>query len=230
MTQYETSTLAQIPALSGEVAKLAERARQSVVLVQAGRGRGGSGVIWSAEGLVISNAHVVPGDEARVTLPEGGERRARVIARAEAHDLVALQVEGARALRPADIGASSALRVGEIVAAVGNPLGMRNAVTLGVVSGLPAPGAESFGGVLQLSLTLRPGNSGGALFNARGEVVGIPHMIVRNGLALAVPSEAVAQLLRGELGTRGRLGIGVRWVQLPASFAARAGLPGEHGL
>lgn len=225
-----SSGIFSVPALSGELEALADRAKQSVVLVQAGRGRGGSGVIWSEDGLIISNAHVVTGEEAQVTLPTGEARRARVIAKAKAHDLVALQTEGARGLRPARVGSSAGLRVGEIVAAVGNPLGMRNAVTVGVVSGVPARGAESYGGVLRLSLTLRPGNSGGALLNAAGEVVGIPHMVVGGGMALAVPSDAVGQLLRGELGVRGRLGVGVRWAQLTSSQAAALGLAHHNGL
>jgi len=82
--------------------------------------------------------------------------------------------------------------VGDLVLAVGNPMGERNAPSLGIVSGRPDD-------VVRLSITLRPGNSGGALVNARGEVVGIPHLVAGSGVAIAVSTRTVARFLAGNL-------------------------------
>jgi serine protease Do len=117
---------------------------------------------------------------------------ARVVRRAPALDLAALEVDGTLDA-PARVGDSEQLRVGEIVIAVGNPMGERNAPSLGIVSLAPDD-------VLRLAITLRPGNSGGALVNTRGEVVGIPNMVAGSGLALAVSSRTVARFLSGFAG------------------------------
>ena len=90
----------------------------------------------------------------------------------------------------APIGDSDALRVGDLVVAVGNPMGERNAPSVGILASAPHD-------VLRLAITLRPGNSGGALVNARGEVVGIPHMVTGSGLALAVSTRTVRRFLAG---------------------------------
>src|SRR5262249_30642080 len=105
-------------------------------------------------------------------------------------DLAALEVEDDLAPR-ATVGDSDALRVGDLVLAVGNPMGERNAPSLGIVSGAPDD-------VLRLAITLRPGNSGGALVNARGEVVGIPHPCAGGGLARETGSRPVARFLPGD--------------------------------
>jgi serine protease Do len=172
--------------LSGEVAR-------SVVLVRGSMGSSGSGVIWDQPGLVITNHHVVPGSVAELTLPGGRRLRARVVRRAPALDLAALQVEDSLEPGVTTIGDSDQLRVGDLVVAVGNPMGERDAPSLGIL-------ASAADDVLRLSITLRPGNSGGALVNARGEVVGIPNMVTGNGLALAVSSRSVRRFLNGASG------------------------------
>ena len=91
------------------------------------------------------------------------------------------------------VGDSDTLRVGDLVVAVGNPMGERNAPSLGIIASAPDD-------ILRLSITLRPGNSGGALVNARGEVVGIPHMVTGSGLALAVSTRTVRCFLGGATG------------------------------
>jgi serine protease Do len=187
--------------LSEELALLAEHVARSVVAVRNARYGAGSGVVWDRQGLVVTNSHVVTGEHAEVVLADGTPLPARVAARAERLDLAALRVDGAwpaTGWAPATIGDSSRLRVGELVVAVGNPLGERNAVTLGVVSGLGAAsplGAPSE--ALQLAISLRPGNSGGALADTRGRVVGIPHLVTGRGLAVAVPSHLVERFLLG---------------------------------
>jgi serine protease Do len=181
--------------VSDALGELTRDASRSVVLVRGSMGSSGSGVIWDQPGLVITNHHVVPGPEAELTVAGGRRLRARVIRRAPALDLAALQVIGETGdLGPgAVVGDSDMLRVGDLGVAVGNPMGERNAPSLGII-------ASAADDVLRLSITLRPGNSGGALLNARGEVVGIPHMVTGNGLALAVSSRSVGQFLSGATG------------------------------
>ena len=175
--------------LSDAVVELAREVARSVVLVRGSRGSAGSGVIWNESGLVITNHHVVPGQTAELVVATGQRLPARVVARAPALDLAALEVRGQ--LPPgAEVGDSDALRVGDLLLAVGNPMGERNAPSLGIVASAPDD-------VLRLSITLRPGNSGGALVNARGQVVGIPHMVTGNGLALAVSTRSVRRFLKG---------------------------------
>jgi serine protease Do len=144
----------------------------------------------------------VSGPLAELSVAGGRRLRARVIRRAPALDLAALQVEDALA-DPLRVGDSDALRVGDLVVAVGNPMGERNAPSLGIL-------ASAAGDVLRLSITLRPGNSGGALVNARGEVVGIPHMVTGNGLALAVSTRSVRAFLNGATGEQEHDNL--RWV------------------
>jgi serine protease Do len=176
-------------AISGAVAELARDVATSVVLVRGSRGSSGSGVIWDRPGLVISNHHVVPGPSAELTLADGRRVVAHVTSRAASLDLVALRVDQQLPLGMA-IGDSDQLRVGDLVVAVGNPMGERNAPSLGIVASAPDA-------VLRLAITLRPGNSGGALANARGEIIGIPHMVTGSGLALAVASRTVRRFLAG---------------------------------
>jgi serine protease Do len=177
-------------AVSAALGELAHEVIRSVVVVRGGPGSSGSGVVWDRPGLVITNHHVVPGPVAQVVLADGRRYSAQVRRRAPRLDLVALEVD-APPLPQARIGDSAGLRVGDLVLAVGNPMAERNAATLGIVSSPAAWGRE----VLQLAIDLRPGNSGGALANVRGEIVGIPHMVTGNGLALAVPSHVVQRFL-----------------------------------
>ena len=189
MTLEVISGAAEISAALGELAREVAR---SVVLVRGSMGSSGSGVIWDQPGLVITNHHVVPGALAELALAGGRRVRARVVRRAPALDLAALEVDGSLP-NPAVVGDSDRLRVGDLVVAVGNPMGERNAPSLGILASAPDE-------VLRLSITLRPGNSGGALVNARGEIVGIPHMVTGNGLALAVSTRSVGRFLNGATG------------------------------
>ncbi|HEX5417860.1 MAG TPA: serine protease [Chloroflexota bacterium] len=181
--------------LAEELAALAREVSASVVVVQGSRNGAGSGVVWNSSGLIITNAHVVSRSEALV-IPRKGERlTARVVAYAQELDLAALQlVEPASGpLIPARKGDSRALKAGDVVVAVGNPLGERNAATLCIVGGpSTVPGQRD---TLRLAIALRPGNSGGALADVAGRIVGIPHMVIGRGLALAVPTHVVEEFL-----------------------------------
>jgi serine protease Do len=220
--------------LAQELAELALRVQASVVGIR-GDGAGlGSGVVWNREGLVVTNHHVAPRNHARVEFGDGAWRPARVVARSERHDLAALQVTGdlPDSYTPAEIGDARALRPGELVIAVGNPIGERNAVTLGIVSGPPPAGAAADErDVIRTAIRLRPGNSGGALADVSGRVVGIPNMVVGPGLGIAVPSHTVQRMLhRASRPTPELLGIVGRWVELPASLLAAYALPTPLGL
>ena len=199
--------------LSGELAALANQVRVGVVQVADGRGAG-SGTIWREDGLIVTNYHVAPGERARVTLADGRALPARAVNGLPERDLAVLQVE-ATGLPSLPVGDSAALRIGELLLAVGHPLGVPRAVSLGIFSGVgPIEGQGGEGGrggrhfqeALLADIELRPGNSGGPLLNARGEVVGINAMVLGPRTALAVPSATVVRLLGGG-GLRRVLGV-----------------------
>jgi serine protease Do len=250
-------------ALSDDLAATVERLQASVVQIRAGRGGIGSGVIWAQrptragvdgaepEALVITNEHVVRaaggGGSLDLLAHDGRTLPAEVIAHDPEHDLALLRVRAA-GLVAAAVGDSTALRVGELVIAVGNPFGMTNTLTAGIVAARAPADPESApdaaqpprqqGGdeprerasrtpdLIQADIRLYPGNSGGPLADARGRVVGINTM-VGGGLAFAIPSRIVQQFiaLSGASGAaRPRLGVEVRTVEVPASLRTRAGL------
>jgi serine protease Do len=227
-------TLTRTGTLAQELAELALRVQASVVGIR-GDGAGfGAGVVWNDAGLVVTNHHVAPREQAMIDFGDGAWRPARVVARSERHDAAALQLTGdiPAGITPAEIGDARALRVGELVVAVGNPVGERRAVTLGIVSGAPR-GAVSADerDVIRTAITLRPGNSGGALADVQGRVVGIPNMVVGRGLGIAVPSHVVQRMLdRADQPAAQPLGITGRWVELPARIAARHRAVGTLGL
>lgn len=206
--------------LADELASLAERLRASTATVRGTRSGGGSGVVWSSDGLIITNAHVAPNKTATVELSDGREFSAKVIDRVAERDLAALRVD-ADALPAASIGDSRAIRVGQLVFAMGNPLGISNALTSGIIHARGPAHRHSRREWLQADITLMPGNSGGPLADATGAVIGINSMIA-GSLALAVPSSAVLAFLRGESGLR--LGIAFQPV------FARNGRTGTYGL
>ena len=190
--------------------EVAERLRRSTVQVSVERSRpgSGSGVIWSADGLIITNAHVARAHHARVELWDGREFDAEVTARDTRRDLAALRIFE-KELPSATPGDSGALRPGELVLAVGNPLGFIGALTTGVVHALGPLRGIGRQAWVQAAVRLAPGNSGGPLANARGQVIGVNTMITAGGLALAVPSNSIAEFLRRGA-TRPALGITVR--------------------
>ncbi|MBZ5729048.1 MAG: trypsin-like peptidase domain-containing protein [Acidobacteriia bacterium] len=174
--------------------EIAERLRRSTVQVFADRRGGGSGVVWSGDGLIVTNAHVARGPEAQIELWDGRRLAGRVTARDPRRDLAALRIAAA-GLEPATPGDSGALRPGELVMAIGSPLGFAGALSTGVVhstGGLRGMGRQSW---IRAAVRLAPGNSGGPLANARGHVVGINSAIV-NGLGVAVPVNAAVEFLR----------------------------------
>jgi serine protease Do len=197
--------------MAGAFGEIAERLRRSTVEVRLrGANAGGSGVIASADGRIVTNAHVARGD-ASVRLWDGREFTAKLVARDARRDLASLQVQAA-GLPAAAFGDSNALRVGELVMAIGNPMGFIGALTTGVVHALGT--LEGFGAQswVLADVRLAPGNSGGPLADAYGRVIGINTMIVQ-GLGAAVPGNAVSGFLRR--GASGfSLGVTVQAVRL----------------
>lgn len=192
----------------GEVAELLRRS--TVQVIQHGRGeRGaGSGVIWTADGVIVTNSHVARGQKAQVELWDGRRFEADVTARDLRRDVAALRVR-TTSLPAVAAGDSTSLRPGELVVAVGNPLGFIGALTTGVVHGVGALRGLGKQSWVQAAIRLAPGNSGGPLADARGRVVGINTMVMSGDLGLAVPSNGVVDFLqRG--GSTPSLGVVVR--------------------
>jgi len=194
--------------------EVAERLRRSTVQVfSKGVRGGGSGVIWKSDGLILTNAHVARHTtDAQVELWDGRRVDARVTASDPRRDLAALRISAVGLeLAAATPGDSGALRAGELVIAVGSPLGFAGAVSTGVIHStgpLSGMGKQNW---IRADVQLAPGNSGGPLANARGEVVGINTAIV-NGLGIAVPGNAAVEFVRR--GARPSLGVVLRPVPL----------------
>ena len=173
--------------------EIAERLRRSTVAIHVGGRGGGSGVIWSANGTIVTNAHVARGSRLQVELWDGHQFDAKIAARDPRRDLASVQIE-ASDLAAVAVADSSAIRPGELALAVGNPLGFLGALSTGVVHAIGPVRGIGLQSWVQADLRLAPGNSGGPLANARGEVIGINTMVAGR-LALAIPSNAVASFL-----------------------------------
>jgi serine protease Do len=173
--------------------EIAERLRRSTVLIHSGGRGAGSGVIWSSDGLVVTNAHVVRGSRVNVQLWDGQEFEAAVRSRDPRRDLAQLRIDAAN-LPAASAADSSAVRPGELAIAIGNPMGFVGALATGVIHAvgpLRGLGRQSW---VQADVRLAPGNSGGPLANAHGKIVGINTMVAGR-LALAIPSNTVRDFL-----------------------------------
>ena len=193
----------------------------------------GSGVIFDAEGLLLTNAHVVEGaDKLSVGLSDGRRVSGRVVGKDTLTDLAVVRLEGKGPWPTATLGDSDQLNVGDWAIAVGNPFGLENTVTLGIISNLNRNVSQlGISGkrldLIQTDAAINPGNSGGPLLNAEGEVVGI-NTLVRSGpgagLGFAIPINR-AQAIARELVKTGRVqhpmvGIGLSPVPAPSSGAA----------
>jgi putative serine protease PepD len=178
----------------------------SVVLIQTKQGLG-SGIIFDRSGDIVTNNHVLAGGGAfQVTLASGKQYNASFMGSFAPDDLAVLRVDTAPGMQAATLADSSKLSVGDLVMAVGNPLGLQSSVTEGIVSALGRTVSEGNGvtlpGVIQTSAEINPGNSGGALVNLNGEVVGIPTLTATDpqlggaapGIGFAIPSNTVKNI------------------------------------
>ena len=180
----------------------------------------GSGVIISKDGYVLTNNHVISGaKEVTVTLADHQEYKARIVGRDPKTDLAVLKIEGKGTFPAATLGNSDNLQVGDWVIAIGNPFGLNNTVTSGIVSAKGRViGAGPYDNFIQTDASINPGNSGGPLFNMNGEVVGINTAIISQGqgIGFAIPVNTVKPLVpqletKGSV-TRGYLGVTIQTI------------------
>ncbi len=210
--------VAVLDAYSAAVSSVAETLIPSVASLRVTRSMGGwsgngsgSAVAFTPDGYLVTSAHVVAGtDRGVAAFVDGSEREFRVTGRDPLSDLAVVRAEGE--LIPARLGDAARLKVGQLVVAIGNPLGFAGSVTAGVVSALGRSLATRDGrssrlveNVIQTDAALNPGNSGGALADSRGRVVGINTAVAGIGLGLAVPIDATTRSILGSLMREGRV-------------------------
>jgi S1-C subfamily serine protease len=235
-----------LDAYSRTVSTVAERLAPSVANLRVprrGRGGrrvdgGGSGVVISADGFMLTSAHVVDGARTgiRASFVDGRDEPAAVVGADPLSDLAVLRTE-ASDLVPAELGDADRLRVGQLVVALGNPYGFASSVTAGVVSALgrslPTRPGRVVDNVIQTDAALNPGNSGGALADSRARVVGINTAVAGFGLGLAVPiNEATGRIVGALMRTgnfrRAYIGIAGGPRPLPPRVASQLGR--RHGV
>lgn len=223
---------------SSTVTTVAETVLPSVaaLTLRGPRGSGsGSGVVFTSDGLLLTSAHVVDGtDRGRAEFGDGSETAFTVVGADPLSDLAVLRTERDVA-PPVTLGDADTLTVGRLVVAVGNPFGLSGSVTAGIVSGLgrSLPAREGrhvrlIDDVIQTDAALNPGNSGGALADSRGRVVGVNTAVAGYGLGLAVPINSTTRGIIADLVSRGRvrrawLGVAGVPAPLPPEIAGRTG-------
>ncbi|MFC0508082.1 S1C family serine protease [Micromonospora costi] len=237
-TAPEQAEAAALDAYSQVVTTVAARVlpRVAALSVRTARGAGaGSAVTVGTDGLLLTSAHVVQGARDGVaTFGDGTESRFQVVGADPLSDLAVLRVDETT-VPPVELGDADGLRIGQLVVAVGNPMGLAGSVTAGVVSGLgrslPARDGRVtrlIEDVIQTDAALNPGNSGGALADSTGRVVGVNTAVAGYGLGLAVPINSTTRQIITDLTTDGRvrrawLGVAGAPVPLPPEVTARTG-------
>jgi S1-C subfamily serine protease len=239
---------ALLDAYSHAVIGVTERVGPAVVRVEttaAGRharerGGLGSGIVISPDGLVLTNSHVV-GSSKQIRLRdiEGIVTEARVLGVDPDTDLALLRADGARDLRYASLGNSRTLRRGQLVVAIGNPLGFESTVTAGVVSALGrsirSVSGRTIEDVIQTDAALNPGNSGGALVSSAAEVIGVNTAIIRGaqGICFAVASNTaqfvLSEIIRHGYVRRAYIGVSGQTAPIPRRHAVVAGVENTMG-
>ncbi len=201
----------------------------------------GSAIVLTPDGFLLTSAHVVegPSREGRASFVDGTEHRFSVVGADPLSDLAVLRADAA-SLTPAALGDAGALRVGQLVVAIGNPNGFASSVTAGVVSALGRSlpvrgprGGRIIDNVIQTDAALNPGNSGGALVSSAGEVVGVNTAVAGVGLGLAVPVNEATRRIIGALMGEGRVRrayLGISGGPRPLPPAARAQVGRDGGV
>ncbi|MDU0954934.1 MAG: trypsin-like peptidase domain-containing protein [Bradyrhizobium sp.] len=239
---------ALLDAYSNAVIDVTERVGPAVVRVETGpkvgsrgeRGGLGSGIVISPDGLVLTNSHVVGSSKTiRLRDVEGVVTDAQVLGVDPDTDLALLRANHARDLRYAALGSSKSLRRGQLVVAIGNPLGFESTVTAGVVSALGRSIRSVSGGmieaVIQIDAALNPGNSGGALVSSAAEVIGINTAIIQGaqGICFAVASNTaqfvLSEIIRHGYVRRAYVGVSGQTAPVPRRHAVLAGVENKMG-
>jgi S1-C subfamily serine protease len=228
---------AALDAYSRAVVGVADSVLPSVasLRVRSSRGQGaGSASVIDSDGYLLTSAHVVDGaDRAEAAFSDGSEVTADVVGRDPLSDLAVLKARDA-VPAPVPLGDASRLRVGQLVVALGNPLGLAGSVTAGIVSALgrslPTAAGRVIDEVIQTDAALNPGNSGGVLADSSGRMVGVNTAVAGIGLGLAVPINATTLEIIATLRTAGRvrrawLGIAGAQIRLVPELATRIGSP-----
>ncbi len=225
-----------LDAFSRAVVGVADKLRPAVVNLRVGkgmRGGSGSGVLFTPDGFLLTNHHVVQGHDAvRVRLSDGTELSGRVVGNDPWTDLAVVHADGG-AFPFAAFGDSAKLKVGQLAVAIGSPLGFESTVTAGVVSALGRTLRSVSGhlvdNVIQTDAALNPGNSGGPLVDSHGRVIGINTAVIQpaQGICFAVPintaKSILPQLLKHGRVIRGYLGLHARQVPVAPNSARRSG-------
>ena len=225
-----------LDAYSAAVIGVAQRVLPSVasLRVRGRRGEGsGSASVLTADGYLLTSAHVVEGaNQATAAFTDGTELTADVAGRDALSDLALLRARSTDVPPPVELGDASLLQVGQLVVALGNPLGLAGSVTAGIVSGLgrslPTREGRVVDEVIQTDAALNPGNSGGVLADSRGRMVGVNTAVAGIGVGLAVPINSTTQRIISALMSNGRvrrawLGIAGNQAPLPPPLAAKLG-------
>jgi S1-C subfamily serine protease len=246
--QTSANDQALLDAYSNAVIGVTERVGPAVVRVETGskapnarqRGGLGSGIVISPDGLVLTNNHVVGSSkQIRLRDTEGVVTDARVLGVDPDTDLALLRADGARDLRYASLGNSKSLRRGQLVIAIGNPLGFESTVTAGIVSALGrsirSVSGRTIEDVIQTDAALNPGNSGGPLVSTTAEVIGINTAIINGaqGICFAVASNTaqfvLAEIIRHGYVRRAYIGVSGQTAPIPRRHAVTAGVDNKMG-
>lgn len=221
-TNFSTASSFPLPdVFSTELTGLFATVQPGIVQVRNGQRGGGTGIIWGSDGRIITNNHVIAGKNPSiyVHLVDGRTVEAKILHSNPRLDLALLKIT-ADNLHALPVGDSGKLRVGEWVFAIGHPWGQRWAVTAGIVSTIST--ARLSNNVttqyIKSDVRLAPGNSGGPLLNADGQVVGVNAMIFGGDLAVSIPSNVVSSWLSSLPKSRNVLGVELQTVDLPASI------------
>lgn len=221
-TEQNTQSSIPLPdVFSAALTGIFDQSRPGIVQVSTEQRGGGTGIIWHHDGRIITNNHVVASDNARVRvlLADGRSLDAKVVQRNPRLDLALLRVT-ADNLQSLPIGDSATLRVGELVFAIGHPWGERWVVTAGIMSALSSVKLteDLTTQYIKSDVGLAPGNSGGPLLDAEGQVVGINAMIFGGDLSVSIPSNVVTTWLESLSKERRVLGVELQTVEISAAI------------
>jgi S1-C subfamily serine protease len=239
MVRFPSGDEEILDAYSHAVTSVVDAVGPAVARVSNRRG-GGSGVLFTPDGYLLSNAHVVGrAHTVEVALPDGSTHQGNVVGSDPATDLAVVHIDGAH-LPAAELGNSSGLRVGQLVVAIGNPLGFSSTVSAGVVSALGrtlrAQDGRLMDAIIQTDVALNPGNSGGPLVDSHARVVGINTAVIlgAQGIGFSVPVDTarwvLAELMQHGRVRRGVLGIAAQTRPLDRRLVRHHALTQQSGI